>query len=121
MAIIYDIVAKYTGPGLHCDNKRNDKRQKSACDALVLGSVIKGFTSTRSLTKVGRPAACLSFDDLLDDILGIDVLVSERCSAKGITHGVKDSIRTSIKAVEQTLCGLELIDFLPKSRARADN
>lgn len=123
MAVIYDLIVEYTGPKSHCNNQSNDKKQRFACDAMVLGSVIKAFAGPVFGTTVDEDEdedEGLSFSDLVDEISEVDVLVADRCSSRGITHGVKDSINASIKSVEKTLCGLQLVDFLPKSRAQAD-
>jgi hypothetical protein len=120
MAVLYDLITEYTGPGSHCDNETNNEKQKLACDAMVLGSVTKGLAGPESWTPVDGLDERISFNDLVDEILEIDVLVADQCSSMGITHGVKDAIEASIESVESTLCGLDLTDFLPGLTAQAD-
>ncbi|KAL2071709.1 hypothetical protein VTL71DRAFT_12944 [Oculimacula yallundae] len=113
LGIVRDIIQRYSGPTNQC------KKGGFKCDATVLGSFIK-YASMSGLWPApddafGEPLT--SFTEILRDI---DVVTSctETEGQPKVEHGVDSFIEASLLTIEDSLCGLDIADFIPKERAR---
>lgn len=117
MAVVDDLILKYQGKDIICPTQQAQTGRRKACDAMVLGSLIKGATT---ILGVGiwpppkEPYGGISFTKLIRDTRAM--YIADLCDADSKTihktlsecHGVKDSIEASLRSLEDTLCGLDL-------------
>lgn len=116
LKVVHDLITKYSGPKILCRNNNG-----LTCDAMLLGSLLKGAAVTRIWPPPKHPYPGITIKMLADQIRGIDVLDDSRHHGRGggyytsgNGHGIKDSMEASIRSLEDRMCGLELKSFLPK-------
>ena len=120
IAVIHDLIAKYSRPDILCDNS-----SAFSCDASLLGSLLKASAIIGILPPPEDPYPGIKPKTLADQIRGMQVLDSCETSSRGRgyygssqSHGIKDSIRASIGSLEDRILGLDLTSFLPKTGKR---
>jgi hypothetical protein len=118
MEVMHDLIIKYSTSEILCHNDN-----QFACDAVVLGSLLKGSATIGIWPQPKEPFDGMTFKELASQILEMQVL--DDCNQRqgpyyysGNRHGVKDSIEASIRSLEDQLCGLNLKDFLPKKNKK---
>jgi hypothetical protein len=105
-----------------CDGAIDDEL-RYACDAMVLGSLMKSSRKIGVWPKPEAPFAGRKFKDLARAIRSIRILdVCNKTRSRRLTslslssncHGLEDSIEASMKSLEAGLDGLELSDHMKK-------
>lgn len=105
-----------------CDAALDDEL-RYACDAMVLGSLLKSSRKIGIWPKPEAPFPGRKFKDLAKAIRSIRILdvcnktSTRRWNSHGPSnnaHGLEDSIEASMKDIEAGLDGLELADFARK-------
>lgn len=99
----------------------NDE-DRSACDAILLGSLLKSFKRIGIWPELESPFRALSFEFLKSKL--DDMVIRDECELRrephyyGYSggHGVKSKVKATNKSLEDTLCGLDLDDFSPSTR-----
>jgi len=116
MKVVHDLITKYSVPEVLCH-----KNNGFACDAILLGSLLKGSAAIRICPPPKYPYPGITFKMLADQIRGMEILDDCRHPGRGggfynsgDGHGIKDSIEASMRSLEDRMCGLELGSFLPK-------
>ena len=101
-----------------------DEELGYACDAMVLGSLMKSSRKIGIWPKPEAPFSGKKFKDLARAIRSIKVLdVCKKTSSRRIhtlgpssnCHGLESSIETAMKSIEAGIDGLVLSDY-PKTR-----
>jgi hypothetical protein len=101
-----------------------DDESRYACDAMVLGSLMKSSRKMGIWPKPETPFIGRKFKDLAIAIRGIRILdVCQKSRSRRLTslnptsncHGLESSIEASMKSIESGLNGLEVADY-PKKR-----
>ncbi|TVY45141.1 hypothetical protein LSUB1_G000720 [Lachnellula subtilissima] len=114
--VIYDIINKYAAADTLCDN------DQSACDASVLGTIMKSSAAMGIWPQPERPYPNLTYKAIVERIEEIQfpetcVLDERRYISYGSIHpnlhGIKEVIGTLIESLENNMYGLELESFLP--------
>ncbi|KAH8819186.1 hypothetical protein F5884DRAFT_661867 [Xylogone sp. PMI_703] len=124
VSVINSLVNKYmdVDGGYICDGTLEDGA-RYACDAMVLGSLMKSARNIDIWPKPKTPFYGRKFKDLARAIRRIKVLdvcakhSSRRYSSLGPSsncHGLEDSIEASMKVIEASLDGLRLSDYAEK-------
>ena len=105
-----------------CDAALDDEL-RYACDAMVLGSLLKSSRKIGIWPKPEAPFAGRKYKGLAKAIRGIKILdVCNKTSSRrwnshgpaGNSHGLEDEIEEKLKEVEKGLDGLRLFDFAKK-------
>ena len=114
--VIYDLIAKYSGPEIICCND-----DRFACDAILLGSLLKSSAAIGILPRPKNPYPGMTFKTLAEQIREMKVLDQCRYAQRGYytsssCHKINDSIEASIRSLEDVMCGLNLKSFLPKEK-----
>jgi hypothetical protein len=118
MAVILDLIAKYSGPNILCGNKG------FSCDAYLLGSLLKASAIIGIWPRPEVPYPGIKIKTLADQMREMQVFddceIPHRVrgfydSPRG--HGIKDSIEASIRSLEECIPGLHLVSFLPDARS----
>jgi hypothetical protein len=114
IAVIYDLITKYSGPDILCDNGN-----KFSCDANLLGSLLKASAIIGIWPRPENPYPGINSKTLGDQIRGMQVLdnceIGGRYYDSGCSHGIKDLIQVSMRSLEDRILGLHLTSFLPKT------
>lgn len=118
--VVYDLIAKYSSPKINCSNDDNP----FLCDAVLLGSLIKSSAEIGISPRPKNPFPGMTFKGLAEQIRGMKVLDdcdyirkgddSHRYYESHESHGIKYSIKASIRSLEDELCGVNLESFLPQ-------
>ncbi|RFU36319.1 hypothetical protein B7463_g112, partial [Scytalidium lignicola] len=123
ITVINTLIAKYMDGGIVCDASLDDGL-RYACDAMVLGSLMKSSRKIGIWPKPEAPFSGRKFKELARAIRRIRVLdvcnksSNRRWNSLGPSsncHGLEDSIGASLKNIEAGLDGLELSDYKEKS------
>lgn len=119
IAVIHDLIIKYSGPNILCDNG-----QEFSCDATLLGSLLKASAIIGIWPRPEDPYLGIKLKTLANQIRGMRVLDEYEMSRKGFydlncSHGIKDSIEASIRSLEDRILGLHLMPFLPETGKRS--
>jgi hypothetical protein len=117
ITVIHDLITKYAGQETVCQGDG-----AFACDAILLGSLLKHSTAFGIWPQPKDPYSGITFETLVDQIRGMQVLDGCNQSRGGryyngtppVGHRIKDSIEASIRSLEERMCGLSLRSFLPK-------
>jgi hypothetical protein len=119
--IVHNLIVRYSGPVI-CPVVWNEN-DKLACDALLLGSLIKGSAAIGIYPIIFAPYHGIVFKDLATQIRELKVfdVLHDVCNqsfgryqSNSDAHGVKSSIEASMNALECAMIGLNLEDFLPQ-------
>lgn len=118
--VIHSLITKYMDGQTHCDTGM-DEDLRFACDAMLLGSLMKGSSKIGIWPRPEAPFFGKKFNDLAAEIRKIKMVdVCGRSSGRRWSsyggferncHGLEDQIESSIKAVEEGLGGLKLEDY----------
>ncbi len=109
---MYDQIAKYLTPKTLCSSSC-----PADCDAVVLGSLIKGSVAIGIWPRPEDPYEGMTLKNLVSQIRQLQIFdecnpPARRYNYSGISHGVKDAIVASIKSLEGQFCGINLAFFL---------
>lgn len=110
--VIDDLITKYSGPEIVCSNG-----ERFACDAILLGSLIKSSAAIGILPRPKNPYPGVTFKTLAEQIRKmqvLDICKDNHRDYYSLNHGVKDSIEASMRSLEDGMRGLKLKHFLPK-------
>lgn len=122
ITFIHTLINRYMVGQTICDGSLDDEL-RHACDAMVLGSLIKSSSKIGIWPKPEAPFNGRNFKDVACTIRSIRVLdvcnktSSRRWNSHGPSsncHGLEDSIEALMKSVEAGLDGLELSDYTKK-------
>ncbi|KAJ5035107.1 uncharacterized protein L3040_008368 [Drepanopeziza brunnea f. sp. 'multigermtubi'] len=120
---VHALIIKFMDGTDHCDAAIDDDL-RYACDAMVLGSLLKSSRKIGIWPKPEAPFLGRRWRDLAKKLRGIKVLdVCNKTSSRrwnshgpsGNAHGIEDEIEGVLKDVEKGLEGLNLKDFAGKS------
>jgi hypothetical protein len=119
IAVIHDLITKYSGPNILCENGN-----EFSCDANLLGSLLKASAIIGIWPRPEDPYPGINSKTLADQIRGMRVLDNCERSGRGYyssggRHGIKDSIEASMRSLEDRMLGLHLMSFLPKTGKRS--
>jgi hypothetical protein len=115
IAVIYNLITKYSGPNILCDNNN-----EFSCDTNLLGLLLKASAIIRIWPRPEDPYPGINSKTLAGQIRGIRVLDDCERSGRGYyssssSHGIKVLIEASMKSLEDRIPGLHLTSFLPKT------
>lgn len=104
-----------------CDASLDEDLQY-ACDAIILGSLMKSSRKINIWPRPEAPFTGTKFRDLARAIRGIRIVdvcnrSSRRAASLGTAsngHGLEDEINASIKDIEAGMDGLELLQYARK-------
>ncbi|KAI6710104.1 hypothetical protein JHW43_007371 [Diplocarpon mali] len=122
MSIVHALITRYMDGSDHCDAALDDEL-RYACDAMVLGSLLKSSRKIGLWPKPQAPFPGRKWRDVAKDIRGIRILdVCNKTSSRrwnshgpsGNAHGIEDEIEGALKDVEKGLSGLKLKDYAKK-------
>ena len=110
--VIHDLIAKYSGSEMICR-----KDDQFACDAILLGSLIKSAAAIGISPRPKSPYPGIKFKRLTEQIKEMRVL--DRCKtsrgySSSYNHEIKNKIDAKMKSLEDGMCGLKLEFFLPE-------
>ena len=123
VTVIHTLINRYLEGRTIC-NGAFDEELGYACDAMVLGSLLKSSRKIGIWPKPEAPFSGRKFKDLARAIRSIKILdVCKKTSSRRLhmlgpssnCHGLEDSIAASMKSIEAGMDGLELSDY-PKER-----
>lgn len=123
LSVIHALITKYMDGSALCDAALDDEL-RYACDAMVLGSLLKSSRKIGIWPKPEAPFPGRKYKGLAKAIRGIKILdVCNKTSSRrwnshgpaGNSHGLEDEIEENLKEVEKGLDGLRLFDFAKKS------
>ncbi|TVY86226.1 hypothetical protein LAWI1_G007987, partial [Lachnellula willkommii] len=117
ISAIDQLITKYMDGKVNCTHDGESLRY--SCDAMVLGSLMKGARTIGIWPKPTAPFPGKILRKLLEEIRSIKVLdvCSQQVDASGIRypasncHGIEDSIKATMKIIEDGLDDLELDDY----------
>jgi hypothetical protein len=112
------MITKYMDGKVNCKHTLDDD-QRYACDAMVLGSLMKGARAIGIWPKPAAPFSGKRLGKLLDEIRSVKILDiynnqglgSDSRSPSWNCHGLEDSIKATMKIIEEGLDDLELDDY----------
>lgn len=119
MTVIHTLITRYMEGRTICDGAIDDDL-RYACDAMVLGSLMKSSRKIGIWPKPESPFSGRKFKDLARTIRGIKILdVCNKSRSRRLTslslpsncHSLEDSIKTSMQSLEAGLDGLKLSDY----------
>ena len=122
ISFIHTLIDKYMVGKTLCDGSLDDEL-RYACDAMVLGSLMKGSRKIGIWPKPEAPFNGQTFQNLARSIRSIRILdVCNKSSSRRWTshgpgansHGLEQTIETEIKALETGLGGLKLAEYAMK-------
>ena len=116
-------IKKYQGPKIHCKSRHGGQvlaEKNAACDALMLGSLLRGSAAMGIWPAPSPPFSAMSWKSTASRIR--DLKVVSVCDefyshstwnpkAPDPSHGVKASILEVIDTLEERMTGLELASF----------
>lgn len=123
---IHSLITRYMDGKTICDGSVDDD-SRYACDAMVLGSLMKSSRKMGIWPKPETPFTGRNFKDLAHSIRGIRILdVCQKSRSRRLTslnptsncHKLEDSIETSMESIESGLDGLEIADYPKKKYIR---
>lgn len=115
---VYQLITKYIDGKVNCKHAL-DEDQRYACDAMVLGSLMKGARTIGIWPKPTAPFSGKRLSKLLNEIRNIKILdvCNPQSSGFGASypssncHGLEDSLKATMKIIEDGLDDLELDDY----------
>lgn len=115
---IDQLITKYMDGKVNCSHD-SDESRRYACDAMVLGSLIKGARTLGIWPKPTAPFSGKRLAKILEEIRSIKVLDVCTGQTKSFSassqasncHGIEDSIKSTMKIIEDGLEDLELGDY----------
>lgn len=114
IGVIHNLISQYSGPGFMCTNRHYCEAKKTACDATVLGSLIRGASQLQILP--ARKEYEGSFSRLIKEIKGIKIFTTcnliEGYANDNDIHRIQASIDVKLTEISNNLIGLQLIDFI---------
>ncbi|CZS92471.1 uncharacterized protein RAG0_03050 [Rhynchosporium agropyri] len=117
IAVIYDLITKYSGPNILCTGN------EYSCDATLLGSLLKASAIIGIWPRPKDPYPGINAKMLAGHIRGMQVLDDCERFGRGYyqssngSHGIKVLIEASMKSLEAgKIPGLQLASFLPKAK-----
>jgi hypothetical protein len=122
ITVIHTLINKYMEGQTICDGSM-DEELGYACDAMVLGSLMKSSRKIGIWPKPEAPFSGKKFKDLARAIRNIRILdVCKKSSSRRLhmlgpssnSHGLEDSIKAAMKSIEACMDGLELSDYAKK-------
>jgi hypothetical protein len=122
ITVIHTLINKYLDGQTVCDGAWEEEFGY-ACDATILGSLMKSSRKIGIWPKPEAPFSGKKFKDLARAIRGIRILdVCKKTSSRRLHllgpsnngHGLEDSIEASMKSIEAGMDGLELSDYTMK-------
>ncbi|KAH8685819.1 hypothetical protein BGZ60DRAFT_366017 [Tricladium varicosporioides] len=122
ITIIHALITRYMDGQTICDGALDDEL-RYACDAMVLGSLMKSSRKIGVWPKPEAPFNGRRFKDLAKSIRSIRILdVCNKTSSRkwnshgpgNNCHGLEDSVEASMKSIEASLEGLELETYAKK-------
>jgi hypothetical protein len=125
-ALIEHTLKRYQKKELLCP-RTDGEDLRSACDAMLLGSLLRSATIQGVWPAPAPPYDNTSFGELADKIENLDVnglcdkISKVRINGKfpQAAHGLKELITQRITALEETLSGLDIDEFKEKKKAMA--
>ncbi|KAG0649945.1 hypothetical protein D0Z07_3555 [Hyphodiscus hymeniophilus] len=123
IAVIHTLINKYLDGKTICDGSWEEELAY-ACDATVLGSLMKSSRKIGIWPKPEAPFPGRKFNELAQAIRSIRVLdVCKKSSSRRLhllgpsnnSHGLEDSIEAAIKSIEVGVDGLDLAEYAKKS------
>lgn len=122
LSVVHTLITKYMEGSALCDAAL-DEELRYACDAMVLGSLLKSSRKIGIWPKPEAPFPGRKYKGLAKAIRGIKILdVCNKTSSRrwnshgpaGNSHGLEDVIEEKLKEVEKGLDGLRLFDYAKK-------
>jgi hypothetical protein len=120
ISVIHKLITKYMDGTTHCEVGMDDN-MRFACDAMLLGSLMKGSRKIGIWPKPEAPFSGHKYNELAKAIRGIKMLdVCGKSAGRkwssyggfdGNAHGLEDFIENELKAVEENLGSLDLESF----------
>jgi hypothetical protein len=120
ITVIHKLITKYIEGTTNCDAAL-DEDMRLACDAMVLGSLMKGARKIGIWPRPEAPFNGHKYSDLAKAIRELKMFdVCGRSAGRkwssyggfeGNAHGLEDLIQLELKAIEENLGGLDLNDF----------
>jgi hypothetical protein len=122
-ALIEQTVKRYQKPEVLCPRIDNPEN-RLACDAMLLGSLLKSSATRKIYPVPDAPYGEVSFNDLAEKLKGLHVEALcdriARCQINGNYpkpgHGLKEVIQQKIATLEERLSGLDIEDFKEKKQ-----
>lgn len=112
---MHDHITAYLTPDILCNNGK-----QFSCDAIVLGSLLKGSAAIGIWPRPEVPYRGITFKGLASQVREMKVLDScnqrDGYYSSGNRHRVKDAIEASIGSLEDHFCGLKLGSLLPEAQ-----
>jgi hypothetical protein len=109
ISALHNYLVEYQGDTLHCSED---------CDTMLLGALTKGMKSIELLTRPDPPFPGFSFDGLACSIRkfrfpSVHAYKTKRkCPSPSPDCGITSKINTTLKSLEDSLCGLDLSDIV---------
>ncbi|KAH7413256.1 hypothetical protein BKA64DRAFT_719186 [Cadophora sp. MPI-SDFR-AT-0126] len=115
IAVIHDLITKYSGPDILCDYSTG-----FSCDANLLGSLLKASAIIGIWPHPEDPYLGINSKMLASQIREMNVLDDCRRPGKGYynsggCHQIKALVEASMESLEDRIPGLRLASFLPKA------
>lgn len=116
ITIVHDHIDKYLTSDILCS-----RDNQFACDAIVLGSILKSSIDIGIWPRPEVPYCGMTFKNLASQVRGMTVL--DQCMQdeqhwcySGNNHRVKEAMKASMKSLEGRFRGLDLVPFLPETQ-----
>ncbi len=106
---LHHYLAEYEGDTLHCSED---------CDTMLLGALVKGMKSMGLRTRPDPPFPGFNFDGLACSIRGFRFpsvhayRTKRKCPSPSLDCEITSKINTTLKSLEENLCGLDLNIFV---------
>jgi hypothetical protein len=118
ISVIYNDITTYFTPDII--SGRDSASNQFACDANVLGSLLKSSATIGIWPRPEAPYHGITFSSLASKIREMKVL--DTCNRRDSFynqrgHGIRDAIEASIRSLEGQFCGLKLDFFLPEMQS----
>ncbi|KAL3420522.1 hypothetical protein PVAG01_06967 [Phlyctema vagabunda] len=112
LTVLYNYIATYSTATIICS------RGAQACDANMLGSLIKSSAVAEIWPPPDAPYHDISFNSLAIQVQEMQIfdICTRGDRYNSFSHGVRDTIQASLSSVEDQFQGLCLDSFLPRSQ-----